>query len=693
MILPEKEQTTARKANRLINEKSPYLLQHAYNPVDWHSWGDEAFKKAESEDKLVFLSIGYSTCHWCHVMERESFEDEEVAQILNSKFVSIKVDREERPDIDNIYMTICQSMTGHGGWPMTIIMTPDKKPFFAGTYFPKHTISGLPGIIELLTTVSEYWSTNRNDLLDTAEASYTVLKSAYSKHSEATLSLTSIHDTYRNFRSLFDYEYGGFGTAPKFPTPHNLLFLLRYWKVNEDAEALKMVEKSLEGMYQGGIFDHIGYGFSRYSTDAEWLVPHFEKMLYDNALLAIAYLEAYQATGRAFYADTAEKIFTYILRDMTSPEGGFYSAEDADSEGEEGKFYLWTPKEIKSVVGENDGEFFCKTFNITDKGNFEGKNIVNLIYSGIHSFSSEDTRRINDCRQKLFEHREKRTHPFKDTKILASWNGLMISALAFGSRVLGIKDYGLAAEKALSFIYDNMIDQNGRLLARYYEGESAYPAYTDDYSFLVWGLIELYETTHKPEYLKKALSLNQDLIKYFWDEEQGGLFMYGNDSEQLIIRPKELYDGAAPSGNSVSTLNFLRLARLTGDHELEQLAHKQFEYFGSLVKAYPSGYSYFLIALLFSSTTTKEIVITGNPEQIDTKAMLQTINDVFLPHAVFHVNVQSNVQDELAKLVPFLADQKSLNGTATAYICENYSCQSPITDASQFAEILDSQIH
>ena len=679
--------------NRLVNQKSPYLLQHAHNPVDWYPWSEEAFTKANQENKPIFLSIGYSTCHWCHVMERESFEDPEVAQILNQNFVSIKVDREERPDIDQVYMTVCQALTGHGGWPLTIIMTPDKKPFFSGTYFPKQNRMGMSGLTEILTKVSQAWENNRNNLLEAGKKITQTIQSSIQTYSNASISESTLNEAYLNFRSLFDHNFGGFSDAPKFPTPHNLFFLLRYWKVNESEDALRMVEKTLDSMYHGGIFDHIGYGFSRYSTDRKWLVPHFEKMLYDNALLAIAYLEAYQATQKSKYADIAEKIFTYILRDMTSPDGGFYSAEDADSEGEEGKFYLWTPKEVKSVLGDSEGEFFCKHFNITENGNFEGRNIPNVISVNTEILTSEDQYRLNLCRQKLFEYRKKRVHPYKDDKLLTSWNGLMIAALSYGSRVLGVREYSLAAQKAVSFIENNLRDTNGRLLARYRDGESAYPAYVDDYSFLIWGLIELYEATFKPDYLKLALDLNDQLIKYFWDNENGGLFIYGHDNEQLISRPKEIYDGATPSGNSVSTLNFLRLARLTGKHELEDLAQQQFKFFGGTVKDYPTGYSYFLMALLFLTSKTKEIVIAGDPALIDTKIMLQTINDVFLPHSVFHIHSQGDTGQELVKMVPFLEEQKSVNNLVKAYICENFSCQSPITDTVKFIDTLQEYIH
>jgi len=431
--------------NKLISEKSPYLLQHAHNPVDWYPWGDEAFAKAKAEDKPIFLSIGYSTCHWCHVMERECFEDEEVAALLNQGFVSIKVDREERPDIDSVYMNVCQAMTGSGGWPLTVFLTPEGHPFFAGTYFPKHSRYGGVGFVELLKAIREKWAENREELEGLGKEIMDRIAAQMNESSLGEPNSELLHGGYRSLEKSFDPVYGGFGGAPKFPTPHHLLFLLRYWKRFQKPPALEMVEKTLLAMYCGGIFDHIGFGFSRYSTDRQWLVPHFEKMLYDNALLSLAYLEAYQATGKAFYAKVARDIFTYILRDMTSPEGGFYTAEDADSEGVEGKFYLWTPDEVKDVLGADDGEYFCGLYDITEKGNFEGKNILNLLdkmpelsLDGVIGPDEAErgnplkNERVDALRNKLFAAREKRVHPFKDDKILTSWNGLMIASLARG---------------------------------------------------------------------------------------------------------------------------------------------------------------------------------------------------------------------------------------------------------------------
>lgn len=677
-------QMVQEKTNRLINEKSPYLLQHAHNPVNWYPWGDEAFEKAKLDDKPIFLSIGYSTCHWCHVMERESFEDYQAAEVLNKYFISIKVDREERPDIDHIYMTVCQALTGSGGWPLTIIMTPDKKPFFAGTYFPKNDRMGMMGLISILESVRKAWTDNRGQLLSSSNQILDLIKQQ-DNISGKEIKSDIIKEAFSQFEYDFDKAYGGFGNAPKFPTPHNLSFLLRYWYKTKNKSALEMALKTLDSMYSGGIYDHIGFGFCRYSTDRKWLVPHFEKMLYDNALLAITFLEAYQVTKIKKYSETAQQIFTYILRDMTSREGGFFSAEDADSEGEEGKFYVWTPDEIKQILGNEEGNKFCNYFNITPKGNFEGKNIPNLINSDI---KAADQQFIKRCREKLFNCREKRVHPFKDDKILTSWNGLMIAAMAIGGRVLGNNEYIIAAEKAADFIFRNLGRADGRLLARYRGGDAAFPAYIDDYAFLIWGLIELYETTYKAEYLKKALDLNNDLIKYFWDSKNGGLFVYGSDSEHLITRPKEIYDGAAPSGNSVSALNFMRLARLTGMYDLEEKSMQLLKSFGKSLESYPKGHSFALTALLFINSPGKEIVIASDDINEQTKKMTGIINEEFRPFSVSMLYTAET--KDIEKLVPFIADYKSVEGVTAAYVCEKFSCQAPVTDTKVFKEILGS---
>ncbi|MCR4435877.1 MAG: thioredoxin domain-containing protein [Clostridiales bacterium] len=669
--------------NKLINEKSPYLLQHAHNPVDWYPWGGEAFSRAVAEDKPVFLSIGYSTCHWCHVMERESFEDEEVAEVLNKHFVSIKVDREERPDIDHIYMAVCQAITGSGGWPLTIFLTPDKKPFYAGTYYPKQDRMGMQGLLPLLKRVAHVWNTDKDGMMHSGNRMTQLIRHETGVYTEAEVSKDDLHKAFSSLKDDFDGIYGGFGRAPKFPTPHNLFFLLRYWRLAKEDFALEMVEKTLDSMYRGGIYDHIGFGFSRYSTDRKWLVPHFEKMLYDNALLAIAYLEAYQATKNERHAEVARQIFTYILRDMTAPEGGFYSAEDADSEGVEGKFYVWTVHEVKRVLGDEAGEKYCKLFDITHEGNFEGHSIPNLINN---TLSDSEKIFVEECRLKLFDFREKRVHPYKDDKILTAWNGLMIAAMAIGGRILDEERYTSAAEKAVRFIETNLMRNDGRLLARYRDGESNFPAYVDDYAFLIWGLIELYETTYSPEYLQKAVRLNRDLLKLFWDQANGGLFIYGSDAEQLILRPKEIYDGATPSGNSVAALNFLRLARLTGDHELETIAQQQFKAFGGSIRRAPESYSFFLTAIMFAQTAAREIVLVSGKSGGGVDPMLDVIRGYFMPFTV--TLLYSDITDELKTVVPFVENYKAVDGKATAYVCENFGCRAPVTDSTQFREIL-----
>lgn len=658
---------TVKTPNRLINEKSPYLLQHAHNPVNWFPWGDEAFEKAKKEDKPVFLSIGYSTCHWCHVMERESFEDQEVAKILNEHFVSIKVDREERPDIDTIYMSVCQAMTGHGGWPLTVIMTPDKKPFFAGTYYPKHSSRGMPGLMDILTQITSLWEHQREKLVSSGDEVTRAVQKSLLTHTKGVITEDALHKAFKHFEHSFDTHYGGFGRAPKFPTPHNLSFLLRYWKMTGRSAALEMVEKTLDSMYLGGIYDHVGFGFSRYSTDKKWLVPHFEKMLYDNALLAIAYLEAFQATGYERFAKAAREIFTYVLRDMTSPEGAFYSAEDADSEGEEGKFYVWTPDEIKQVLGEELGTKYCTTYDITKHGNFEGKNIPNLIENGYVSG-------FEDAGKKLFEHREHRVHPFKDDKFLTSWNGLMIAAMAFGSRVLNEPEYSNAAERAAQFILKHLKRADGRLMARYRDGQVAHLGYVDDYAFLIWGLIELYQATFNNEYLKTAHELNKDMLKLFWDKDEGGLFLYGSDAETLIMRPKELYDGAIPSGNSVAAVNFLRLARLTGDPNLEETAKSQFEAFGGSVNEVPMGHTHFLMAAFLDITPPIDIALAGEPGSEDLLRLAEVINNSFRPNLIVSLNQSGKT---------------SVDGKAAAYVCKDFSCLPPVTEQEQLIKMLD----
>ncbi|MFL0269883.1 thioredoxin domain-containing protein [Candidatus Clostridium radicumherbarum] len=683
MVTENKHKTT----NKLINEKSPYLLQHAHNPVDWYPWGAEAFSRAVSEDKPIFLSIGYSTCHWCHVMERESFEDDEVAEVLNKYFISIKVDKEERPDIDSIYMSVCQALTGSGGWPMTILMTSDKKPFYAGTYFPKISKYGRPGLMDVLYSVEEAWRTRKEDLINSSKTIVdAVSKSEYISNKEK-LSEDTLKKGYKEQRNNFDPTFGGFGNSPKFPIPHNLLFLLRYNYSFSDKESLEIVEKTLESMYKGGIFDHIGFGFSRYSVDRKWLVPHFEKMLYDNALLALGYTEAFHATKKEFYKEAADKIFTYILRDMTSPEGGFFSAEDADSEGIEGKFYLWDYKEVINILGDEDGSLFCKYYDITLDGNFEKKNIPNLISMDLHEIEDDKIlkSKLENLRAKLFEEREKRIHPHKDDKILTSWNGLMIAALSYGGRVLKNNNYIDAARSAVKFIFKNLVREDSRLLARYRDGEAAHLGYLEDYAFLIWGLIELYESTFETEYLSKALELNSEMLILFSDEK-GGFYLYGADSEELIIRPKEIYDGALPSGNSAAAYNLIRLARITGDSTLEEEAQKVFDTFAGTISNNPSNYSLALIACIFNFKDTKEIVIAGDKKDPDTQKYMEIINEKYLPLSTLILN---NKNENTLEKFKSLNDKQMLGNKSTVYICQNFTCGIPINDENGLRDALN----
>ncbi len=518
--------------NRLIDEKSPYLLQHAGNPVNWYPWGEEAFQKAKREDKPIFLSIGYATCHWCHVMAHESFEDEEVARLLNKYYIAIKVDREERPDVDKIYMFVCQSLTGHGGWPLSIFMTPEGKPFFAGTYFPKSSRMGMPGFVDILKQIADMWRDDRGSILKSSEAvTGAIQRDAHQDESVHAVTVDTLKRGNTQLSRTFDPNQGGFGAAPKFPTPHHLTFLLRWHKRSGDATALDMVENTLDAMRRGGICDQIGFGFHRYSVDAKWLVPHFEKMLYDQALLAMAYTEAYQATGKVKFARVAREIFTYVLRDMTAPEGAFYSAEDADSEGKEGLFYVWTPQEVKERIGDELGDLFCRFYDITEAGNFEeGRSIPHMRMS-LKAFVERegmDLKKLEavleDARDRLFDVRKKRVHPLKDDKILTSWNGLMIAALAKGYQVFADPTYAGAAQRAVAFVLKGLRTADGRLLRRYRQGDAAYPGYLDDYAFLVWGLIELYEATFEVSYLEEAITLNKAMIDIFWDKQGDGLY-------------------------------------------------------------------------------------------------------------------------------------------------------------------------
>ncbi|MGE5628800.1 MAG: thioredoxin domain-containing protein [Solirubrobacterales bacterium] len=673
--------------NKLITEKSPYLLQHAYNPVKWYPWGSEAFEKAKAEDKPIFLSIGYSTCHWCHVMERESFEDMQVAEILNENFVAIKVDREERPDIDNIYMTYCQAITGNGGWPLSIFMTSDKKPFFAGTYFPKNERYGRMGFMEILHNINEAWENNKEKLLESSNNMHKELsKISTSKENEA-MDPKIVENTVKELKSYYEEKHGGFSNAPKFPTPHNLMFLLRYYHISKDTEVLNMVENTLASMYKGGIFDHIGFGFSRYSTDSKWLVPHFEKMLYDNALLAFVYTEAYHLTKNNLYKKVAEKVFEYVLKTMQHKGGGFYSAEDADSEGIEGKFYIWTKEEVVKMLGEEEGELFSKYYDITFRGNFEGKNIPNLINSDIDEIQNNPKleEKLEGMLKQLYIYRENRIHPFKDDKILTSWNGLMIAALAYGGRVFENSQYIEAAENSAKFIIHKLINEEERLLSRFREGEASNLGLLEDYAFLVFGLIELYEVTLDSFYLDKAVSLNDDMIKLFYDQEHGGFFLYGEDGEELIMRPKDFYDGAVPSGNSAALINMVRLSKILGRQEYMEIVDKTFLFAAEMVSRNPAAYTYLALAYMLSINHGNEIVIAGNRFYPKVKDMIMAVNAEYMPFSTLVLNDDDAV---LNNLIPQIKDQKEIQGEAVGYVCHNYACSKPTVDLEEFQQLI-----
>jgi len=675
-----------QKPNKLITEKSQYLLQHAYNPVDWYPWCEEAFEKAKQEDKPIFLSIGYSTCHWCHVMEKESFEDFEVAKLMNETFISIKVDREERPDIDGVYMKVCQMLTGSGGWPLTIIMTPDKKPFFAGTYFPKRQRFNRIGMLELIPKIKEFWISKRKDILQSAEEITKSLNFIGKKNIRLKLDDSIFEKAYQQFENRFDPQYGGFGEAPKFPSPHNLLFLMRFYKNKNLIEALNMVEKTLTQIRLGGIFDHIGFGFCRYSTDKFWLVPHFEKMLYDQAMLLMAYSEAFQVTKNELFEQTAREIISYVFRVLKNNIGGFFTAEDADSEGEEGKFYLFTEKEIAELIPKDFYQTFVKIFNIEKGGNYydeskgvkTGKNILHL-KKALREISNETgynynylSSKLEQCRNILFDYREKRTHPLRDEKILTDWNSLIISALVKAYQVLGDDEYLNIATQSYDFIIQNLLLDN-KLYHRYKDEEVKFDGNLDDYAFFIQTNLDLFETTSEVKYLSTALELNQILTNNFWDELNGGYFFTSSNSEKLISRQKELYDGAIPSGNSVQFMNLIKLYRLTQEKILSEMIEKQIEYFSSEVEKYPSAYSYFLCALQNYYSPSTEIIISGPNEEV--KNATKEILRLYIPNKIL-ITISPQNQNEIVKLIPQM--ENYISEKLNIFICNNFVCKNPI---------------
>jgi uncharacterized protein YyaL (SSP411 family) len=696
--------------NRLARSNSPYLLQHAENPVDWYPWGEEAFAKARAEDRPIFLSIGYATCHWCHVMEHESFEDADVARLMNEAFVSVKVDREERPDVDGVYMDVCQAMTGHGGWPLTILMTPEGRPFFAATYLPRESLRGRVGMLDLVPGVQKLWSEDRARLLADADEIARVLGRQRSEEGAeaggAPLGRETLDQGFAQLSARYDAEFGGFGGAPKFPTPHTLLFLLRYWKRSGEGRALAMVEKTLRAMRRGGLWDHVGFGFHRYATDARWLLPHFEKMLYDQALLCTAYTEAHRATGDPFYRAVAERTIEYVARDLTSPEGAFYSAEDADSldragHREEGAFYTWTEDDLHAAVGDTDFRFARAVWGTDPEGNVEdeasrrktGQNVLHhpepfpdlADRFGLGEGALRE--KIDDLRLRLLDARAVRPRPLLDDKVLTDWNGLMLVALARAARAFGERRHAERGGSAADFLLRTMRTPDGGLLHRYRNGEAAVPGFLDDYAFLAWGLIELYQALYDERYLTAALELHREAERRFLDEAAGDFYFTEAGGEPLLFRRKEHYDGAVPSGNAVAMHNGLRLGRITGDVAMERRAERVAAA-SPEVAQYPAAHAYHLVALDYAVGPAQEVVVAGERAAPDTLAMLDRLGRIYAPNAVFLLRAPGAGEAPVTALAPATAAQTARDGRATAYVCERFACQSPTTDPEQAVRLL-----
>ncbi len=680
-------------ANRLANETSPYLLQHKDNPVDWYPWGEEALARAREEDKPILLSVGYSACHWCHVMERESFEDEETARMMNEHFVNIKVDREERPDIDSIYMSAVQALTRHGGWPMTVFLTPDGAPFYGGTYFPPVPSRGMPSFQQLLLSLADAYENRRDEVARSAESvrDYLRASTGTTLPKSETPGEQLLDSAAASLLSQLDRRFGGFGGAPKFPQAMNLEVLLRHHHRADDRSALDAVELSLRQMANGGIYDQLGGGFARYSVDEYWLVPHFEKMLYDNALLSRLYLETYQATGDAFYRRIAEETLDYVLRDMTSEEGGFYSAEDADSEGEEGKFYVWTPVEIDAVLDPEDAKLAARYWDVTERGNFEGKNILHVprppeaVAAEFDLAPEELWARIAEIREKLFEAREGRVRPGRDEKVLAAWNGLMLRSFALAARVTGREDYRAAAVRNATFLLAKL-KEDGRLYRSYKDGRARFNGYLEDYAMVADGLVALYEATFEPRWLVEADALCDAVSELFWDEESRAFYDTPADHEELVTRPRDVYDNASPSGTSVATEVLLKLALLLDRNDYRQRAEDVLEELSGAMEKIPGGFGRLLCALDFSTSEPREVAIIGEPDAPDTKGLVDAVYGRYLPNKV--VAGRAPDDEEAASLIPLLAERPTRDGRATAYVCVQYACQTPTTDPEELSRQL-----
>ncbi len=682
--------------NRLAKEKSIYLLEHAGDPVDWYPWGEEAFDRAKTEDKPILLSIGYATCHWCHVMQKESFRDEGIAGLLNDAFVCIKVDREERPDIDRTYMRVSQIVTGNGGWPLTIIMTPDKKPFFTATYVPKDSRYGMLGMKALADKVKHAWKENRQGLERDADRIVAGLSpEAVEKPHRGGVDYSVMDTAFGQLAGMFDYTHGGFATAPKFHLPSYLLFLMRYWSTNKNSEAQQMAEKTLRTIRAGGVYDQIGYGVHRYSTDMRWFAPHFEKMLYDQVLLAPVYAEMYQITKKREYLNVAEELLTFVIRDLRSKEGGFYTGIDADSEEEEGKFYLWREDEIRNVLHDAEAAIAIEAFGVERNGNYnagpaerEGTNIPYLAesiadISERFQINQEEVRRnLDSVRKKLFLARERRTHPRVDDKILTDMNGLAISGMARVAKLAEKVSYAQAAEDAAAFILKNLW-KDGKLYHRWKDGEASIPAFIDDYAFLIGGILDTYGITFDVSYIKTAIQLTDEMIANFWDKKGGGFYFTAAKSEVVLVRDKELYDGPVPSGNAVAVYNLIRLARMTGMSKYETYANKAIAAFMPALIRQPTAHTSLLVSLAFLLGPSYEIVVAGDRSADDTKEVFRAIRKEFIPNKVVLLKT-----DELGDVAAYTKRMECADGKATAYICSNYTCDEPVTRVERMLERL-----
>jgi len=683
------------RTNRLIDESSPYLLQHARNPVDWYPWGEEALARAREEDKPIFLSIGYAACHWCHVMEHESFEDEGVADFLNRHFICIKVDREERPDLDDIYMTAVQMLTGAGGWPMTVFLTPDLKPFFGGTYFPPDDRYGRPGFKNLLSRMVDIWANRRADVLKSAdEIANGLMGRSMPKRAPGAIGEDLIENAVRELERSHDVQWGGFGGAPKFPPSGSLALLLRHYRHTGEQRALDVACHTLDRMASGGLYDQLGGGFHRYSVDERWLVPHFEKMLYDNALLSQVYLEAYQVTGRSSYRRIARETLEYAARDMRDEAGGLHSSEDADSEGVEGKFYVWTPDEIEEVLGKEDAELFCGYYGVTSGGNFEGKNILHVpqadeAQAKKRGLEVEALRsRLAGMREKLLAKRAGRVRPGKDDKVLTSWNGLMISAFARGAQVLEEKRFGRIAAEAAAFVLGHMM-RNGQLLRSYRKGKTRQPGFLDDYAFFATALLDLYETSFESKWLEAAASVADQLVEAFWDEEEGSFYFTSQAHHDILTRVKPTFDGAEPSGNAMSTLLLFRLARYLDRADYRDKAERVLAHYASMLREAPRAFMNMLCAVDYCLRPDHEIAIVGSPDDRATHDLLAVVYARFLPNRILALLEPDGAgEGGVAPLIPLLQGKRMVNGRPTAYVCRNFACQEPVTSADELERVL-----